>query len=202
LNKERIPSRVYRNIPNQSVLQFGQSARMYILHLPCSEPDVQEPSIVKKQELSSAALKPKSVADGTWYEKDPQKILTQWLDERGGTFRVEYEEEKNGSCKTYIAYVDIPTLSAVEVEDSNIPSIRGQGWGNKKKEAEKKACLDACHKLAASGLLHQSDIATTVDDYDRKMKHMLKRKTQDRDDDEEDSFYDRTGDSKIPQNKK
>jgi pSer/pThr/pTyr-binding forkhead associated (FHA) protein len=210
LNKEKITSQVYRSIPNQSVLQFGQSSRMYILHLPIREQAGEELSVQKQQEQTSAVRHLKTITDvtlsadkergvGKWYDTNPKKVLTEWLDERGYTFQVNYEEEGNGRDKIYTAHVHIPAIAIEDGtgEDMAMPSIDSQGQGSKKKDAEREACLDACHKLAALGQLNQHPIATTIDDYDRAMKRMLKRKAGDDDVENDDSFYDRTRYGKV-----
>jgi dsRNA-specific ribonuclease len=186
LNKEKITSQVYRSIPNQSVLQ-QQEQTSAVRHLKTIT------------DVTLSADKERGV--GKWYDTNPKKVLTEWLDERGYTFQVNYEEEGNGRDKIYTAHVHIPAIAIEDGtgEDMAMPSIDSQGQGSKKKDAEREACLDACHKLAALGQLNQHPIATTIDDYDRAMKRMLKRKAGDENDDVEndDSFYDRTRYGKV-----
>jgi pSer/pThr/pTyr-binding forkhead associated (FHA) protein len=219
LNKKKMDANVYCKIPNHSVFQLGQSSRLYVLNfLETNEevsrigetPSFRESDIRLGSNDHTAATATKNltaelsdVEDATvWYAKNPKKILSEWLDERCScTLQYDYLEEGDTDSKLYTAYVNIPVQALNEGmnEEMQLPStLRGQGVSHKKREAERLACLDACRKLESYGFLQQDDIAITVSDYDRKMKRLLKRSaTQEEEDSEGDTFYDRTGDGKI-----
>ena len=216
LNKRKMDANIYCKIPNHSVFQLGQSSRIYVLNFleTDGEDSIEETSSFQESNIrpgpndrttkNLSTVLPDLEDDVTvWFAKNPKKVLSEWLNERGCTIQCDYLEEGDGDPKLYTAYVNIPVQALNEGSNNEdmppLPStLRGQGVSHKKKEAERQACLDACKKLESYGFLQQDEIALTVSDYDRNMKRLLKRSaTQEDEDSDGDTFYDRTGDGKI-----
>ncbi|CAG8504562.1 3513_t:CDS:10 [Ambispora leptoticha] len=117
--------------------------------------------------------------ENAYYYKDPKKALRNWLDNRGYDMEFEIEEEGPIHSRTFTARIQLP-----EVEDAFGP-VYGIGSSAKKRDAERQAAIDACEKLDMHGILRGG-----VEETAARKKRL--RELLDKDDDDKDSFYDRT----------
>ncbi|CAG8523967.1 6357_t:CDS:10 [Ambispora gerdemannii] len=117
--------------------------------------------------------------ENAYYYNDPKKALRSWLDNRGYDMEFEIEEEGPIHARTFTARIQLP-----EVEDAFGP-VYGIGSSAKKRDAERRAAIDACEKLDMHGILRGG-----VEETAARKKRL--RKLLDEDDDDKDSFYDRT----------
>ncbi|KAJ3414859.1 Hypoxia up-regulated protein 1 [Chytridiales sp. JEL 0842] len=122
-----------------------------------------------------------------YYHKDPRKALSHWMNSRGVDLEFTFEEEGSGVNKVYIAKVTLDVDA--------LDPIVATGKGGRKKEAEREASLDACLKLDRRKLLRGSNAEKVAADLKRK-------KALFGDDDENDSFYDRTDESERRKKRK
>ncbi|KAI8814026.1 hypothetical protein BJ742DRAFT_388573 [Cladochytrium replicatum] len=118
------------------------------------------------------------IAQDAPYLSDPKKAMKGWLDARGiPMFDLDFENL--GAKDGFEAVLDISTPSG------RLKS-KARGWS--KREAEKACYLQACAKLDAAGLFYVS--ASEARDKERKR---WKELVGDDEDDERDSYLDRTG---------
>ncbi|KAJ3300232.1 Kanadaptin [Borealophlyctis nickersoniae] len=201
VNKVQIPKRIHHRIHVGDMIRFGQSTRLYIFQGP-QEEDVQtEPVSTKRRDLEQdhevtwgfnedaaeddeydASTMPDDggpLDDNAYYHADPKKALRVWLEQRGAELHFHVEEEGHGRNRGYVARVDLP----IEI---GIGTLSGIGRSTRKKVAENEAALDACLKLDRKGLLRTSGSEV------RKAEKERLRKLLGEDDDDGDSFYDRT----------
>ncbi|CAG8741565.1 6408_t:CDS:10, partial [Funneliformis caledonium] len=120
--------------------------------------------------------------EDAYYYKNPRKALRNWLENRGYDLDFENEQEGPGHSRTFTARIRLP-----DVEDAYGP-VYGTGSGSKRKDAEKQASIDACEKLDMLGLLRASQ-----DEASARKKRMRELIGDTDEDDDNDSYYDRTG---------
>ncbi|CAG8446679.1 14238_t:CDS:10 [Gigaspora rosea] len=193
VNKQQISSRNYIRLRVGDQIKFGESTRTYVLLGPEEEQTqqtIKPPSKPAPEttgvtwgfaedaedegELVVAVAKESWKRDeNAYYYKDPKKALRNWLE-------FESEQEGPGHAQIYTSRIQLP-----EVEDAYGP-VYGIGTGSKKRDADRQAAVDACEKLDMLGLLRgrQEEAAARK----KRLQHLL-----DVEDDDEDSFYDRTG---------
>ncbi|PKY26559.1 hypothetical protein RhiirB3_513757 [Rhizophagus irregularis] len=204
INKQRVPSRHFTKLRVGDQLKFGESTRTYVLLGP-EEPQPEPIQISKpilksvgenssvtwgfaedaedENEMNVAATKELWKRDeNAYYYKDPKKALRNWLENRGYDMEFEIEQEGPGHSRTFTARIRLP-----DVEDAYGP-VYGLGSGSKRKDAERQAAIDSCEKLDMLGLLRASH-----DEASARKKRMRELLGDDDNDDDYDSFYDRTG---------
>ncbi|CAG8526260.1 22205_t:CDS:10 [Racocetra persica] len=202
VNKQQISSRNYIRLRVGDQIKFGESTRTYVLLGP-EEPQTQQTIKPKPQskpapettgvtwgfsedaedenELLVAVAKESWKRDeNAYYYKDPKKALRNWLENRGYDMEFESEQEGPGHARIFTSRIQLP-----DVEDAYGP-VYGIGTGSKKRDADRQAAIDACEKLDMLGLLRagQDEAAARK----KRLQHLL-----DVESDDEDSFYDRTG---------
>ncbi|CAG8492183.1 2259_t:CDS:10 [Dentiscutata heterogama] len=212
VNKQRISSRNYIRLRVGDQIKFGESTRTYVLLGPEEEQTQQTIKPPPKPTLETTGVtwgfaedaddegEPLvAVAKESWkrdenayYYKDPKKALRNWLENRGYDMEFESEQEGPGHARTFTSRIQLP-----DVEDAYGP-VYGIGTGSKKRDADRQAAIDACEKLDMLGLLRGGQEEAGK----KRLQHLL-----DVEDDDDDSFYDRTGQkdrlkSKKPQMQK
>ncbi|CAG8433261.1 4143_t:CDS:10 [Diversispora eburnea] len=198
LNKQRILPLKYNRLRVGDQIKFGESTRTYVLLGPEEEEESSSRQRQRQEVLKSVPLeKQPNIAEVTWgmvedaeeegefgdltvsaakeswkrdenayYYKDSKKALRNWFENRG--YDMEFENEQE------------------DVEDAYGP-VYGIGSGPKKRDAERQAAIDACEKLDMLGILRgaQDEILARK----KRLKHLLGNN----EDEDNDSFYDRTG---------
>ncbi|GES86813.1 kanadaptin [Rhizophagus clarus] len=207
INKQRIPSRHFTKLRVGDQLKFGESTRTYVLLGPEeSQPEPPESIQISKSiskpvegnssvtwgfaedaedesEMNVTATKELwKLDENAYYYKDPKKALRNWLENRGYDMEFECEQEGPGHSRIFTARIRLP-----DVEDAYGP-VYGLGNGSKRKDAERQAAIDSCEKLDMLGLLRASQ-----DEASARKKRMRELLGDDDNDDDYDSFYDRTG---------
>ncbi|KAJ3052047.1 Kanadaptin [Rhizophlyctis rosea] len=205
INKAQLPKQTYRQLRVGDMIRFGQSTRFYIFQGPPPE-EVEEPKFIpsplrekyqqqQDTEVSWGFAEDASEEDegptahdfedgsapdeSAYYHSDPKKALRNWLEQRGAELVFHVEEEGHGRDKGFVAKVELP----IEVGSGFLTGI---GRATRKKVAENEAALDACIKLDKKHLLRSagSEVQSAVK---TKIKKLFGE-----DEDDEDSFYDRT----------
>ncbi|RHZ68913.1 hypothetical protein Glove_292g39 [Diversispora epigaea] len=211
LNKQRILPLKYIRLRVGDQIKFGESTRTYVLLGPEEEEESPSQQRQRQEVLKSVPLKKQpDIAEVTWgmaedaeeegefgdltvsaakeswkrdenayYYKDAKKALRNWFENRG--YDMEFENEQEGHTRTFTARIQLP-----DVEDAYGP-VYGIGSGPKKRDAERQAAIDACEKLDMLGILRgaQDEILARK----KRLKHLLGNN----EDEDNDSFYDRTG---------
>lgn len=81
-----------------------------------------------------------------YYHRDPKKAFRTWCEANHHDSEFEVLEEKFGRSRGFVARI---TLSL----DGGVEELECVGQGDRKKEAEARAALDACIKLDKLGIL-------------------------------------------------
>ncbi|TPX56210.1 hypothetical protein PhCBS80983_g04684 [Powellomyces hirtus] len=215
LNKNQIPKRDYQALRIGDMIRFGASTRIYILQGHQDEVDMSEAESVQLRTPQRLAKPTESsepteitwgfaedaieeddqdnndapdndmgvVDENAYYHADPRKALRTWLEARGMQMTFQVEEDGPGHDRIYTAKMDLP------VETSYGTTMQAIGTGGRKRAAEVDAALDACIKLDKRGLLRSNRSEQAQKDRQRK-KEMFGEEN-----DDEDSFYDRTSQS-------
>nr|CAG8520207.1 6723_t:CDS:10 [Entrophospora candida] len=195
LNKRLLPSKSYTKLCVGDQLKFGQIIPKSTL-LPKTMDtgvtwgfgeDAEDEGEVIMANAKNSWIK----NENAYYYKDPKKAIRNWLENRG--YDLEFESEQEGTknnAKTYSVRVRLP-----DVEDEFGP-VYGIGSNIKKREAERLAAIDACEKLDMLGILRGSQDEAAL------RKQRLKRLLDDGNDDDIDSFYDRTDQAERSKAKK
>ncbi|ALC45470.1 CG7706 [Drosophila busckii] len=216
LNKQRIPERVYIRIRVGHMLKLGNSTRVYILQGPGddeepeSELTVTELREQKEQKVAAAAAekerKKKEAEErernegASWgmgedadeetdlthnpyastnneelFFDDPKRTLRGYFEREGLNLEYKCDELSQGS---FVCRVELP------LDDSNgRPIVVEVTHKGRKKDCVVQCALEACRTLDRHGVLRQAN------------QEAQKRKiVKNTDSDDEDEFWDRTGD--------
>ncbi|KAL2917345.1 hypothetical protein HK105_203009 [Polyrhizophydium stewartii] len=211
LNKVLLPKREFRPIRAGDMVRFGQSTRVHILMgpeqeqpeiafkttlaptRPRAEPDPPEDTGVTwgfaedayegdefaGKDIDMSAIDIASIDPNAFYFADPRKALRVWFESRGDEMAFQYEEEGPGAMRTYTARIELPV-------ETGMGTLSATGRAGRKRDAERNACLEACAKLDKLGVLRGSGAEAA----ERQKKRM--RELYGEDDDDQDTFYDRT----------
>ncbi|KAH8382704.1 hypothetical protein KR009_004873 [Drosophila setifemur] len=216
LNKQRLPPKVYIRMRVGHMLKLGGSSRVYILQgpeedeEPESELSVTELRKKREQEQADAEVERQirilqaeerarnegvswgmgddadeetdlthnpfaSTNNEELFFDDPKKTLRGFFEREGLNLEYKCDELSTGS---FVCRVELP------LDDSNGRSIVVEvNHKGKKKDCVVQCALEACRTLDRHGVLRQAN------------QESLKRRVQKSgDSDDEDSFWDRTGD--------
>ncbi|KAL7729134.1 hypothetical protein ACLKA6_009604 [Drosophila palustris] len=216
LNKQRVPPRVFIRIRVGHMLKLGSSTRVYILQGPSedeepeSELTVTELREQREQQVAAAAAEKVRKAEealerernegASWgmsedadeetdlthnpyastnnedlFFDDPKRTLRGFFEREGLTLEYKCDELSQAS---FVCRVELP------IDDSNgRPIVVEVSHKGRKKDCVVQCALEACRTLDRHGVLRQAN------------QESQKRKIQKTgDSDEEDEFWDRTGD--------
>ncbi|XP_039491475.1 kanadaptin [Drosophila santomea] len=216
LNKQRVPPKVYIRMRVGHMLKLGGSTRVYILQGPGedeepeSELSVTELRQKREKELADAAVERElrlleaeerernegvswgmgddadeetdlshnpyaSTNNEELFFDDPKKTLRGFFEREGLNLEYRCDELSTGS---FVCRVELP------LDDSNgRPIIVEVNHKGRKKDCVVQCALEACRTLDRHGVLRQAN-------QEAQKRKLLKN----RDSDDEDEFWDRTGD--------
>ncbi|KAJ3009601.1 UNVERIFIED_CONTAM: Kanadaptin [Siphonaria sp. JEL0065] len=225
VNKAAVPPRKHIRVKNGDLIKFGQSTRVFVVMGGPDEeeeeaeeaaqkvvfkekqqpPQQKKPTDEKDHEVSWGFAEDASNDDeggnssqmmlddddasidldgsvpdpDAYYFKDSKKALKTWCDSKSMDMLFSFDEEGHGVTKVFVATINLNLDGGY--------TLTGTGKGARKKEAERQAALDACIKLDRRNILRSTGAAK---------KSEFKRKSSQNDDN--DSFYDRTERPKKP----
>ncbi|OAF65384.1 hypothetical protein A3Q56_06919 [Intoshia linei] len=177
LNKKKLEPNVYYPYSIGSVVKLGFSMRIFVLQGNIQQEDDEieedlpmqtdpEPKIDVFNQSEKLSLDPAKM----------KKVLRVFFDQEGVELKLETQQLENGS---YQCQLELPIFDNAE-ETSTLIEIEHE---KSKAEAIKK-CIDvAYHHLAENGYLKR-----------KTFKRIIRESVDDLYEDEEDSFYDRSGD--------
>eukprot|EP01147_Barroeca_monosierra_P008011 gene8011-732_t len=113
-----------------------------------------------------------------YYRKDPVKALRHFFSQMDDEMEFAYEQVQLGRAREFSASIELPVYDVVG------NALTATGQGERKKDAMENCCLNACRILDAKKMLQKA--ASSVKSQTRSART--------NDDDEDDEFYDRTGD--------
>ncbi|CAG8636958.1 3653_t:CDS:10 [Acaulospora morrowiae] len=203
------------DFPSKEFLVLGPEEPQQQIIKPVSKPAPETVEVTwgfaedaeDESELSITEAKESWKRDeNAYYYKDPKKALRNWFENRGYDMEFESEQEGPGHARTFTSRIQLP-----DVEDAYGP-VYGIGSGPKKRDADRQAAIDACEKLDMLGILRgghdeacmqcefimyflirgapKLNSEFTLVARKKRLKQLL---GDDLDDNENDSFYDRTG---------
>lgn len=216
LNKQRVPPKVYIRMRVGHMLKLGGSTRVYILQGPGedeepeSELSVTELRQKREKELADAAVERElrlleaeerernegvswgmgddadeetdlshnpyaSTNNEELFFDDPKKTLRGFFEREGLNLEYKCDELSTGS---FVCRVELP------LDDSNgRPIIVEVNHKGRKKDCVVQCALEACRTLDRHGVLRQAN-----------QEAQKRKQLKNRDSDDEDEFWDRTGD--------
>ncbi|KAI8618388.1 hypothetical protein BC830DRAFT_1079246 [Chytriomyces sp. MP71] len=211
LNKQPAPPRSHVELHDGDQIRFGMSTRVFVIvgGPARHRSDEDQPATPRKRTVPIPTVAPREEApheiswgfaedasaedaaymsdaedlehvpvdEDAYYHRDPKKALKTFCEQRGVDPALRWDEEGHGPSKLFVA-----TLT-MELDGGR--TMQGEGRASRKKQAEKLAALDLCIKLDKRQLLRSGGAFQS-------RAEMKRRTDKYGDNDDDDSFFDRT----------